>query len=68
MNRDNNGRNADGDRHHRLRPRPCWVATAVAMMTMAGERGGEAMARRLQGKDEATEMRRQSDMAPAQAS
>jgi hypothetical protein len=33
-----------------------------------GERGGEAKARRLQGEDEATEMRRQSDMAPAQAS
>jgi hypothetical protein len=38
------------------------------MMTMVGERWGEAMARQLQGKDEAAEMRRQSDMAPAQAS
>jgi hypothetical protein len=38
------------------------------MMTMAGKRGGEAMARRLQGDDEATEMRRQSNMAPARTS
>ncbi len=41
---------------------------AVAMMTMAGERGGETTARQLQGEDEATEMQKQLNMAPAQAS
>jgi hypothetical protein len=35
------------------------------MMTTVGERGGKVMARRLQGEDEATEMQRQSEMAPA---
>jgi hypothetical protein len=68
--RDNNDNDANGNR--RRRPRPCHhsrrAATAVAMMTMTGERGGEATARRLQGDDEATEMRRQSNMAPARAS
>jgi hypothetical protein len=38
------------------------------MMTMAGERGGEATVRRLQGEDEVMEMQRQSDRAPARAS
>jgi hypothetical protein len=41
---------------------------AVVMMTMAGKRGDEAMARRQQGKDKGTEMRRQLIMVPAQAS
>jgi len=37
------------------------------MMTMAGhQRGGEVTTRQLQDKDEATEMRRQSDMEPGQ--
>jgi hypothetical protein len=36
------------------------VATAVTMMTMAGERGGEVTAKQLQGNNEATRMRRQS--------
>ena len=53
---------ADGDR--RCQPRPCGAATADAMMTMAGERGDEATARRLQGNDEAARMQRQSAMAP----
>ena len=65
---------ADGDRRRRRCPRG--AATDVdVMMTMAGERGGEAtarrrrgdgeaMARRLQDNDEATRMRRQSAMAP----
>jgi len=35
------------------------------MMTIAGERGGEATVRRLQSDDEVTE--RQSAMAPARA-
>jgi hypothetical protein len=69
--RDNDDNDANGDRRRR-RPRPRHrsrrAATAVAMMTMAGERGGEATARRLQGNDEATEMQRQSNMAPAGAS
>ena len=68
MDRDNDGHDASGDRSCRRRPRPHRAATAVAMMTMAGKRVGEATARRLQGEDEATEMQRQSDMAPAQAS
>jgi hypothetical protein len=42
--------------------------TAVEMMTMVDERGGESTARRLLGGDEATEIRRQSNMAPARAS
>ena len=66
--RDNNDHNADGDRRCRRRPRPLQAAMAVAMMTMAGERGDETTVRQLQGEDEAMEMRRQSDMAPAQAS
>jgi len=49
--RDNDGHDADGDRRRRRRRRrrPCprRAATAVAMMMMAGERGGEATARRL---------------------
>ena len=64
-NRDNDGRDANGDRRRCPRPRPCQAATAVAMMTMAGIRGGKAMARQLQGEDEVTEMQRQSDMVPA---
>ena len=40
----------------------------VAMMFMEGKREGEAIVRRLQGDDEATEMGRQSDVAPAWAS
>jgi hypothetical protein len=66
--RDNDGHDADGDHHRPPRPHPCQAATAVAMMTMVGERGGEAMVRRLQGEDEVMEIRRQSDMVPAQAS
>ena len=69
--RDNDDNDANGD-HCCRRPRPRHrsrqAATAVAMMTMAGERGGEATASRLQGDDEVTEMRRQSNMAPAGAS
>jgi hypothetical protein len=38
------------------------MAMAVAMMTIAGERGGEATARRLQRDDEV--MERQWAMAP----
>ncbi len=34
---------ADGD--HRCRRYPCEVATADVMMTMAGKKGGEAMAK-----------------------
>jgi hypothetical protein len=64
--RDNDKQDADGNR--RCCPRTRRATTAVAMMTMAGKRGGEATARRLQVDDEATEMRRQSDMAPARAS
>ena len=65
MDRDNKDHDADGNR--RCRPCPRRVATAVGMMTMAGKRGGEATVKRLQGDDEVMEMRRQSDMAPAQA-
>ena len=70
MNRDNDDNDANGDRRRRPRPRPRshWAATAVAMMTIAGEREGKATARRLQGDDEATEMRWRSNMAPARAS
>jgi hypothetical protein len=65
---------ADGDRRCRRCPRG--AATDVdVMMMMAGERGGEATARRrrgdgeatarrVQGNDKATRMRRQSAMAP----
>ncbi len=63
--RDNNDHNTDGNRRHRRRPRPRRVAAAVAMMTIAGERGGEATARQLQSGDEVTE--RQSATAPARA-
>ena len=63
--RDNNDHNADGNRRHRCRPRPFRAATAVATMTIAGKRGGEATVRRLQSDDEVTE--RQSAMAPARA-
>ena len=69
-NRDNDDNDANGDR----RRRPCHrhrsrrAATAVAMMTMVGKRGGKATARQLQGNNEATEMRRQSNMAPVRAS
>ena len=65
--RDNNDHDADGDRSRRRRRRPHRAAMAVVMMTIAGERGGEAMVRRLQGNDEKTEMQGQSAMAPAQA-
>jgi hypothetical protein len=59
-NRDNDDHDVDGD---------CRRQTVVAMMTsMSGERGGEATVRRLQGNVEATEMQRQSDMAPVHAS
>jgi hypothetical protein len=68
--RDNDDNDANGNCRCRPRPRHCsrQAATAFAMMTLAGERGGEATARQLQGDDEATEMRRQSNMAPARAS
>ena len=70
MDRDNDDNDANGDRRRRPRPLPCshWAATAVAIMTIAGEREGKATARRLQGDDEATEMRWRSNMAPARAS
>ena len=64
--RDNDDHDVDGNRH--CRPCPRRATTAVAMMTMAGERGGEATVRRLQGEDEVMEMQRQSDRAPARAS
>jgi hypothetical protein len=68
--RDNDDNDANGNHHRRPCPRhrPRRVTTAVEMMTMAGKRGGEATARRLQGDDEATEMQRQLNMAPARAS
>jgi hypothetical protein len=68
--RDNDDIDANGDRHRRPRPRhrSCQEVTAVEMMTMVDERGGESTARRLLGGDEATEIRRQSNMAPARAS
>ena len=68
--RDNGDNDANGDRRCRLHPRhrSRREVTAVEMMTMAGERGGEATARQLQGDDKATEMRRQSNMAPERAS
>jgi hypothetical protein len=54
---------ADGDRRRRRCPRG--AATDVdVMMTMAGKRGGKATARRVQGNDNATRMRRQSAMVP----
>ena len=67
--RDDNDHDTNGDHRHCRRPRPRWAATAVAMMTIAGERGGEATARRRgkQGDDKVTEMRRQSAMVPALA-
>ena len=68
--RDNDDNDANGDRRRRPRPghQSRRAATVVAMMTMTGERGGEATARQLQSNDEAMEMRRQSNMAPARAS
>ena len=53
-NRDNDNHDADSNRRHR--PCPRRAATAVAMMTMAGDRGGEATVRRLQGNNEVMEM------------
>jgi regulator of protease activity HflC (stomatin/prohibitin superfamily) len=51
---------ADGDRRRRRCPRG--AATDVdVMMTMVGERGGEATARRRQGNGEATARRRQGN-------
>jgi hypothetical protein len=51
---------ADGDRRRRRCPRG--AATDVdVMMTMAGKRGGEAMARRWRGDGEATARRRRGD-------
>jgi hypothetical protein len=47
---------ADGD--HRRRCCPRGVATVDVMMTMAGERGGEATARRWQGDGKATTRQR----------
>ena len=64
-NRENNNHNADGNRRHHRRSRPHLAVTAVTMMTIASERGGEATARRLQSNDEVTE--RQLSMAPARA-
>jgi hypothetical protein len=49
--------NADGNL--RCRRCPCGEATADVMMTMAGEKGGEAMARRRRGDGEATSTRQQ---------
>jgi hypothetical protein len=50
---------ADGDR--RRRRCPCGVATADVMMTMVGEMGGKATARRRRGNGEATVRRRQGN-------
>jgi hypothetical protein len=50
---------ADGDRHRRRCPRG--AATADVMMTMVGERGGEATARRQRGDGEATTRQRQGN-------
>jgi len=66
-NRDNNDHDADGDHQHHRRPCPRRAATVVAMMKIAGQRGGKELARQLQGNDEVTEMRRQSAMVPARA-
>ena len=59
----------DTNGDHRCRRCPHGAATAVVMMTIAGERGGDATARRRgqQGDDKVTEMRRQSAMVPALA-
>jgi hypothetical protein len=51
--------NADGNCRRRRCPRG--AATADVMMTMAGERGGEAMARRRQGDGEATTRQRRGN-------
>jgi hypothetical protein len=50
---------ADGDRRRRHCPRG--AATADVMMTMAGERGGEATARRRRGDGEATTRQRRGN-------
>ena len=50
---------ADGDRRRRRCPRG--AATADVMMTMVGERGGEATARRRRGDGEATTRQRQGN-------
>ena len=54
--RGNDNHNADVNHCCRPRPHPLRAVMAVVMMTIAGERGGEAMARRLQGNNEASEM------------
>jgi len=53
------GSGDNGDRRRRRCPRG--AATADVMMTMAGERGGEATARRRRGDGEATARRRRGD-------
>jgi hypothetical protein len=53
--------NADGDHRRRCCPRGAATADVGVMMMMAGERGGEAMARRRRGDGEATTRRRRGE-------
>jgi len=50
---------ADGDRRRRCCPRA--ASTSDVLMTMAGERGGEATARRRRGNGEVTTRQRQGN-------